>query len=45
MPFKKTDYSQAGGSGGYIYVNTFNLKSNNEFGKKFTIEAMGGYGS
>lgn len=35
----------AGGSGGYIYVNTQNSHNQNSYSKHFSIEAKGGYGT
>jgi hypothetical protein len=42
MPFSNIDtidYSLAGGSGGYIYINTLNLLYNNTINPNFTVEA------
>jgi len=42
MPFAKSDtidYSLTGGSGGYIYINTRNVRSQNLINPNFTVEA------
>ena len=42
MPFAKSasiDYSLTGGSGGYIYINTKNVRAENIISPNFTVEA------
>jgi hypothetical protein len=42
MPFANAatiDYSLTGGSGGYIYINTQNVRAQNNINPNFTVEA------
>lgn len=47
MPFANTgtiDYSLTGGSGGYIYIKTQNIRAQNNISQNFSVEAQGGFG-
>ena len=42
--YDRGKYSLSGGSGGYIFVATFNQDKNNTLSEKSTVSAIGGMG-